>query len=118
MAQSYLSVARRFLKAGDLARMEQAVELSTRIFGIKEAYNILAIQAQQRAQPAQAVQWWEQSLQIDPNQAEIHQRLGLVALLNLGQRDKARYHLGRAMALDPSLQAGITAAVQAAQKGR
>ncbi len=117
MAQSYLDVARRFFLVGDLARMEQAVELSTRIFGIKEAFNILALKAQERGEAEQALKWCEQSLLIDPNQAEIHQRAGLVALLNLGQRDKARYHLGRALALNPSLQGAITAALQNAQAG-
>lgn len=118
MAESYLSVAEQFMKAGDSNRMEQVVELSTRIYGVKEAFNILAIQAQERGEPARALKWWEQSLLIDADQAEIHQRAGLVALLNLGQKDKARYHLGRAVALDPSLQAGIAAALNAAKEGR
>ncbi|MBM3279282.1 MAG: glycosyltransferase family 39 protein [Candidatus Handelsmanbacteria bacterium] len=117
MAQSYLDVARRFFEAGDLVRMEEAVQLSTRIYGIREAYNILATRAQQRGQMAQALKWWEQSLLVDPDQAEIHQHLGLAALLERGQRDKARYHLGRAIALDPSRQAGIAAALRAAQEG-
>lgn len=118
MAQSYLDVARRFFLVGDLARMEQAVELSTRIFGIKEAFNILATQAGQRGESARAAHWWEQSLQVDPNQADAHQQLGLLCLIKLGQRDKARYHLGRAVALNPSLQAGIAAALRAAQQER
>ncbi|MBI2502140.1 MAG: glycosyltransferase family 39 protein [Candidatus Latescibacteria bacterium] len=118
MAQSYLEVAKYFFSRGDLARMEQAVELSTRIFGIKEACNILALTAQQRGEPEQALKWWEQSLLVEADQADIHRRAGLVALLNLGQRDKARYHLGRAVALDPSLQAGIAAALRAAQGDR
>lgn len=118
MAQSYLEVAKYFFSQDDLARMEQAVELSTRISGIKEACNILALTAQQRGEPARALKWWEQSLLIDPAQADIHRRAGLVALLELGQRDKARYHLGRAVALAPSLQAGIAATLKAAQDER
>jgi tetratricopeptide (TPR) repeat protein len=116
MAQSYLEVAKCFFTAGDLDRMERAVELSTRVFGIREAYNILATRAQQRGQTPQALKWWEQSLQLDPNQADIHRQVGLAALIELGQRDKARYHLGRALDLDPSLQAGIAAALGAAQE--
>lgn len=118
MAESYLSVAQQFLEAGDLTRMEQAVEFSIQIFGIKEAYNILAIHAQQRGEPERAFKWWEQSLLIDAGQAEIHQRAGLVALLNLGLREKARYHLARAIALDSSLQAGITTTLSAAKGKR
>lgn len=118
MAQSYLDVAGQFFAAGDLVRMEQAVEFSIQIFGIKEAYNILAIQAQQRGEPERALKWWEQSLLIDAGQAEIHQRAGLVALLNLDLREKARYHLARAIALDSSLQAGITTTLRTAVEGR
>jgi len=115
MAQSYLEVAREFSRAGELVQMEEVVELSVRIFSTKEACNILALRAMGRGEAAQALQRWEQSLALDAEQAEIHRRAGMVALIELGQRDKALYHLSRAIQLDPALQRGIATELAAAR---
>lgn len=118
VAFSYLNIANLFSDRGGPDRMEQVVELSIQIFGTKEAFNILANRAQQRGEPERALKWWEQSLLIDADQADIHRRAGLVALLDLGQADKARYHFGRAIQLDSAMEARITAELKVARENR
>ena len=108
-ANLYIVFAYRLLY--DLQEMEDAAKvflLSTQIHPLPLAYNFLAHIAFQGEDYKQAVGYFEQSLQLDDKQANIHADVGKITARYLNDQPKALYHFQRALELDPKLEAVLS----------
>jgi tetratricopeptide (TPR) repeat protein len=102
MAQSYVRVAQYFEGTDRPELAEEVLVLSTRVYGLKEAYNSLAALAYRKGEALKAVQWWGKSLLADANQGNVFGFIGMVKA-DAGEYDQALQHLERAVQLAPSL---------------
>ena len=83
MAESYMEVGRAFMRRGQTAAMEEALQLS------------LAIHPHPVAQ-------WRASLALDGAQGDTHASLGQVLLARMDRAEEALAHLERALQLEPA----------------
>ncbi len=94
----------------------QKKEAATKIFTLTTqihpsflAYFNLAVIALDDKDYQQATAYLEQSLQLEDNQATAHAALGKIMAKFLPDPDKARYHIKKAIELDPNLEADLAA---------
>lgn len=102
MADSYIDLAQSFYLRGDQEYARQIYHLSTQVHPRPLACNALGVLAYNSRNYAKARTWWEQSLQLDSTQAEVHKHLFRVTFLSQDY-PRAVYHLESALRLDPSL---------------
>jgi len=102
MAENSLHVADLFLKRGDAERTAAAYRISMRIEPQAKVATALGNMAQKIGQDKEALEWWEQSLQLDQGQLALRKRVGQHAF-ELGHYDRGLDHLGQAVQTDPDL---------------
>ena len=72
------------------------------------AYNFLANIAIVGKDYKQAVGYFEQSLQLDDKQSDVHAAVGKIMARFLNNQPKSLYHFQRALELDPKLEADLS----------
>ena len=112
MATLYIALARRLYNRQTMEDAAKIFSLSTRIHPLPAAYNFLANIALQREDYKQAVEYLEQSLQLDDKQAKEHAAVGKITARYLNNQPKALYHFQRALELDPKLEADLSGWVE------
>ena len=107
-ANLYIVLAYRLYNRQEKADAAKVLFLSTQIHPLPQAYNFLANIALQGEDYKQAVEYFEQSLQIDDKQADVHAAIGKITARFLNNQPRALYHFQRALELDPKLEADLS----------
>lgn len=102
MADSYVDVAQSFYLQNHQEHARQAYQFSAQIQPRPLACNALGVFAYQARNYPEARAWWEQSLQLDSTQAEVHKNLFRAAYL-AQDYPRALRHLESALRLDQTL---------------
>lgn len=102
MADTYIEVAEDFYQQGKVEYAAHALGLSAQIQPRPAACNALASLAYNAQRYGEATGWWEQSLQADSTQVEVHKNL-VRAARALQDYPRAARHLERALQLDQTL---------------
>ena len=101
MASSYIDLANRLYLQHEIVSAEQVYQLSNRITPEAAAHNALALIAYNRSHFSSAANHWRESLELEGTQAGVHSYLAELMRHQLGDPDKARFHLQRAAELNP-----------------
>jgi tetratricopeptide (TPR) repeat protein len=104
LSQSYLILANLLYRRGELPVAGQVYQLAAALHPAPAASNRLAVIAYRGGRHAEAAAHWTKSLRLDASQAGIHANLGQILAKHLGTPERARYHLRRAVELDPMLE--------------
>ena len=115
---SYLDVASHFAKKDQIDRMEQVLSMAIQLHRNAETYNILALLAYQRGESARAMKLWTNSLSVNERQADIHAKMGKVALQELEDYEQALHHFERAVEIDANLGAELEQWIFTARRER
>ena len=107
-ANLYIDLARRLYDHQKKENAAKVLFLSTQIHPLPMAYNFLANIAVEGENYKQAAEYFEQSLQLDDKQADVHATVGKIAIQFLNNQPKALYHFQRALELDPKLEADLS----------
>jgi tetratricopeptide (TPR) repeat protein len=100
MASSYIDLANRIYLQEQRRTAEQVYQFANRIRPEATAHNALALIAYNRGHFSSAASHWEASLGLEETQASVHRFLAEVTE-NLGDTENARFHLHRAVELNP-----------------
>ena len=100
MAQSYLPIASRLARRGDVVRAAEVYKMAVQIDPCPAVCNALAALASRDGRPQEALTWWEVSLELDALQVDILRLAGETAY-HLGRTKQAFWLLARAVELDP-----------------
>ena len=111
-ATLYLSLASRLYNRQAIEDAAKIYSLSIQIHPLPLAYNFLANIALQRKDYKKAVEYLEQSLQLDDKQAKEHAAVGKITARYLNNQPRALYHFQRALELDPKLEADLSGWVE------
>lgn len=111
-ANLYIALAYRLYNRQKKADAAKVLFLSTQIHPLPMAYNFLANIAIKGKDYKQAVEYFEQSLQIDDKQADVHAAIGKITARFLNNQPRALYHFQRALELDPKLEADLSGWVE------
>ena len=101
MASSYIDLANRLYLQHQIVSAEQVYQLSNRIKPEAAAHNALALIAYNRGHFSSAASHWRESLELEGTQAGVHSYLAELMRHQLGDPDKAGFHLQRAAELNP-----------------
>lgn len=115
-ANLYIILASRLYDRQEEENAAKVLLFSTQIHPLPMAYNFLANIAAQGKDYKQAVEYFEQSLQIDDKQADVHADIGKITARFLNNQPKALYHFQRALELDPKLEADLSGWVEIKQE--
>ncbi len=107
-ANLYIILASRLYDRREKEEAAKVLFLSIQIHPLPMAYNFLANIATQGKDYKQAVEYFEQSLQIDDKQADVHAAIGKITARFLNDQPRASYHFQRALELDPKLEADLS----------
>ena len=107
-ANLYIVLAYRLYDRQEKEEAAKVLLLSTQIRPLPLAYNFLANIATEREDYKQAVGYFEQSLQLDDKQADVHATIGKITAQFLNNQPKSLYHFQRALELDPKLEADLS----------
>lgn len=102
MADSYIDIAQGAYLQSHPEYARQVYHLSTQVLPRPLACNALGVLAFNNGNYAKARTWWEQSLQLDSTQAEVHKNLFRAAYL-AQDYPQALQHLESALRLDQAL---------------
>ena len=104
MASSYIDLANRLYLQHQIQSAEQAYQLANRIMPEVAAHNALALIAYNRGHFSSAASHWQESLELEETQAGVHSYLAELMSTELGDPEKAIFHLRRATELNPDNQ--------------
>ena len=107
-ANLYIILANRLYDRQEKEDAAKVLLLSTQIHPLPMAYNFLANITLQREDYKQAAGYFEQSLQLDDKQADVHATIGKITARFLNNQPKALYHFQRALELDPKLETDLS----------
>ena len=107
-ANLYIVLAYRLYHRQEKEEAAKVFLFSTRIHPLPVAYNSLASIAVEGEDYKQAVEYLEQSLQLDDKQAGVHADVGKITARFLNDQPKALYHFQRALELDPKLETDLS----------
>ncbi len=107
-ANLYIILAYRLYDRREKEEAAKVLLFSTQIHPLPMAYNFLANIAAQGKDYKQASGYFEQSLQLDDKQADVHAAIGKITARFLNNQPKALYHFQRALELDPKLEADLS----------
>ena len=107
-ANLYIVLALRLYERQEKEEAAKVLLFSTQIHPLPLAYNFLANIALQGEDHKQAAGYFEQSLQLDDKQANVHVAVGKIIARFLNDQPKALYHFQRALELDPKLEADLS----------
>ncbi|MBI2502139.1 MAG: glycosyltransferase family 39 protein [Candidatus Latescibacteria bacterium] len=102
MADSYIDVAQVFYLQSNQEYARQVYQFSAQIQPRPLACNALGVFAYNARNYPEARAWWEQSLQLDSTQAEVHKNLFRASYL-AQDYSRALHHLESALRLDQTL---------------
>ena len=102
MADSYVDIAQAAYLQGNEEYARQVYHISTQVTPRPLACNALGVLAYNSGSYAKARAWWEQSIQLDSTQAEVHKNLFRAAYL-AQDYPQALHHLESALRLDQTL---------------
>ena len=111
-ANVYMVLASHLYERQEEEEAAKVFLLSTQIHPLPLAYNFLANIALHGEDYKQAAGYFEQSLQLDDKQADVHAAAGKIAIQFLNDQPKALYHFQRALELDPKLEADLSGWVE------
>ncbi|MDE2800795.1 MAG: hypothetical protein OXI94_19180, partial [Gemmatimonadota bacterium] len=111
-ANLYIVLAYRLYNRQEKEEAAKVLLFSTRIHPLPVAYNSLANIAVEGEDYKQAVEYLDQSLQLDDKQAGVHADVGKITARFLNDQPKALYHFQRALELDPKLEADLSGWVE------
>ncbi len=112
IANLYIVLAYHLYDRQEKEEAAKVILLSTQIHPLPMAYNFLANIAVVEEDYKQAVGYFEQSLQIDDKQAEVHATIGKITARFLNDQPRALYHFQKALELDPKLEADLSGWVE------
>ena len=101
MASSYLDLANRLYLQRQIVSAEQVYQFANRIKPEAAAHNALALIAYNRGHFSSAASHWQESLGLEGTQVGVHSYLAELMRNQLGDPDKAKFHLRRAAELNP-----------------
>ncbi len=104
LADSYASIASRLARGGQGALATEIYRLAALVDARAEFCNELAALALQDGRAQEALSWWQTSLELDSTQMPIYRLAGKTAY-RLGDYGPAFDYLGKAVELDPLLEA-------------
>ena len=107
-ANLYIILASRLYDRQEEENAAKVLLFSTQIHPLPMAYNFLANIAIEGEDYKQAVEYFEQSLQIDDKQAGVHVAVGKITARFLKDQPRALYHFQKALELDPKLEADLS----------
>ncbi len=107
MASSYIDIANSLYVQNEFSHAEKIYQFANSIRPESTAHNALALIAYQRQHYESAASHWISSLDLDPNQDDVHKYLGEVTGLHLRDKATAAFHLRQALRLNPSLKSEI-----------
>jgi tetratricopeptide (TPR) repeat protein len=107
LSNSYLILANLIYRRGAFSAAAQVYGLSHQLHPNSAANNRLAVIAYRRGLYERAAGYWSASLRIDEKQAGIHANIGQILAKHSNSVDRARYHLQRAIELDPAMASGL-----------
>ena len=111
-ANLYIVLASHLYHRQEKEEAAKVFFFSTQIHPLPLAYNFLANIALQGEDHKQAAGYFEQSLQLDDKQANVHVAVGKIIARFLNDQPKALYHFQRALELDPKLEADLSGWVE------
>ena len=117
LAKQYLLLALDLDNRGQKEEATSVSLLSTRIHPLSPAYNYLSFIALRESNQEKAAGFLEQSLKLDDRQAPVHAGLGQILATTPDLRDKALFHLRRAIDLDPGLETELRQWIEAVETG-
>jgi len=112
VANVYMVLAFRLYERQEEEEAAKVFLLSTQIHPLPTAYNFLANIALHGEDYKQAAGYFEQSLQLDDKQADVHATIGKITARFLNNQPRALYHFQRALELDPKLEADLSGWVE------
>ena len=118
LANQYSILSLNLYDRGAKVTATELLLLSTRIHPLPKAYNFLSLIALRENSQGKAAEFLEQSLQLDDKQARVHGGLGQILAPIPNRRDKALFHLQRAVELDPGLGAELAQWIEALEEGK
>ena len=107
MSTSYIDIAIILYNRQEKEAAAKVLALSTQIHPLPLAYFNLGLIALENEDYPRAKTHFEQSLHLDDNLAAAHANLGKIMVKFLTDLDEARYHINRAIELDPNLEAEL-----------
>jgi len=115
LATAYILLANIALERGQRDLAWDTYRLSTRIHPNPEAFNRLGFIAYRAEDFDLAVDFWDQSVRLQDDQASIHFNLGQVLAAHRREQEleRALHHLTRAVQLDPNLSAQLNPWIEA-----
>ncbi len=117
LANQYSILSLNLYDRGAKVTATELLLLSTRIHPLPKAYNFLSLIALRENSQGKAAEFLEQSLQLDDKQARVHGGLGQILAPIPNRRDKALFHLQRAIELDPGLEPELAQWIEALEAG-
>ncbi len=111
-ANLYIVLAYRLYNRQEKEEAAKVFLFSTQIHPLPMTYNFLANIAIEGEDYKQAVEYFEQSLQIDDKQAGVHVAVGKITARFLNDQPRALYHFQKALELDPKLEADLSGWVE------
>jgi len=120
LATAYVLLANIALERDQHDLAWDTYRLSTRIDPNSEAFNRLGFLAYRAEDFDRAIDFWDQSVRLQDNQASIHSNLGQILAAHRREQelDRALHHLTRAVQLDPGLSAQLNPWIDAVRSAR
>ena len=109
-------LADRLYDRGQKKEAEEVLLLSIEIQPLPPAYNRLGKIAVEGGDYEQAEKYFQQSLQLDAEQAHVYTNLGQITARFLNQPAKALHHFKQAFQLNPKLEAEYANWISAIEK--